>query len=47
MRLARIGFFETKLLPMLGYYPWVCGACWKRKYFRARGRRAIRTTLND
>jgi len=43
MRLARIGFFENKLLPLFGYYPWVCGACSKRKYFRIRGRRAIRS----
>jgi len=42
MRLARIGFFEEKILPVFGYYPWVCGACRTMKYFRVRGKRMHR-----
>jgi hypothetical protein len=41
-RLARMGFLENKILPLFGYYPWICGACRKRKYFRVRGKRILR-----
>jgi len=39
-RLERKGFFEVKILPMFGYYPWLCGACktsfWVRKRYRRK-----------
>jgi hypothetical protein len=43
IRLARCGFLENKLLPLFGYYPWICSACRTRKYFRTRGKRIPRT----
>jgi hypothetical protein len=47
LRLARTGFFEKNFLPLFGYYPWICGACRKRKYFRIRGKRLPRTSHGE
>ncbi|HEV2644869.1 MAG TPA: hypothetical protein VGU46_00740 [Acidobacteriaceae bacterium] len=39
LRLNRTGFFERKVLRLLGIYPWKCGACgssffWPRRTHR-------------
>jgi hypothetical protein len=47
MRLARTGFLELKVLPVLGYYPWVCGACRTMRYFRVRGKRIRRSPQSE
>jgi hypothetical protein len=47
MRLARMGFMENRVLPAFGYYPWVCGACHTRKYFRFRVKRIHRPPLEE
>jgi hypothetical protein len=37
-RVERKGFFEIKILPLFGYYPWVCGVCRSHIYVRMRYR---------
>lgn len=38
-RVARKGFFEEKVFPVLGYYPWECSVCRCRQLLRKRGER--------
>jgi hypothetical protein len=38
-RMERKGFLQERLLPMLGYYPWVCGTCKSTFVMRKRYRR--------
>jgi|HubBroStandDraft_1064217.scaffolds.fasta_scaffold546802_2 predicted RNA-binding Zn-ribbon protein involved in translation (DUF1610 family) len=38
-RMERKGFLQERLLPMLGYYPWVCGMCKSTFVMRKRYRR--------
>jgi DNA-directed RNA polymerase subunit RPC12/RpoP len=38
-RLERKGFMQQRVLPLLGYYPWVCGACKSTFLMRKRYRR--------
>jgi hypothetical protein len=37
-RLERKGFFEKKVFPLFGYYPWTCGACRANFFMRKRYR---------
>ncbi|MGA7341790.1 MAG: hypothetical protein WBE72_00935 [Terracidiphilus sp.] len=41
-RMERKGFLQTKIYPLFGYYPWVCGACratfLKRKRYRRKSK---------
>jgi len=38
-RMERRGFFQTKILPIFGYYPWLCGVCRTSFLTRKRYRR--------
>jgi len=38
-RVERKGFLQKKILPMFGYYPWLCGACKTNFLVRKRYRR--------
>jgi hypothetical protein len=38
-RLERKGFMQQRVYPLLGYYPWVCGACKSTFMMRKRYRR--------
>jgi len=38
-RLERKGFFERKILPKFGYYPWMCGVCRTSFLLRKRYRK--------
>jgi hypothetical protein len=46
-RLARSGFFQRAILPLLGYYPWECFACRKIRFLRVRGKRVLRRLWDD
>ncbi|HUD56641.1 MAG TPA: hypothetical protein VMR02_15540 [Terracidiphilus sp.] len=46
-RLARSGFFQRAILPLLGFYPWECFACRKIRYLRVRGKRVLRRIWDD
>lgn len=35
-RLHRKGFWETRILPLLGYYPWECPLCREPYYLKKR-----------
>lgn len=35
-RVFRKGFFQEKICPWFGYYPWKCKDCKKSMYFRKR-----------
>ena len=35
-RLFRRGFFQSKFMAFLGFYPWECPVCRKPHYFRER-----------
>ena len=41
-RLERKGFMQTKIYPIFGYYPWVCGACKTTFLSRKRYRRKLK-----
>ena len=36
LRSTRRGFLEIVVYPMMGYYPWTCGACCRRYLMKAR-----------
>ena len=36
-RLNRIGFFERRLLPLLGFFPWECALCRRKSYLHNEG----------
>jgi transposase-like protein len=38
-RLERKGLLQTKIYPLFGYYPWMCGACKETFLMRKRYRR--------
>ena len=38
-RMERKGFLQERVLPVLGYYPWVCAACKSTFLMRKRYRR--------
>jgi transposase-like protein len=38
-RLERKGFLQERVLPLLGYYPWVCVSCKSTFLMRKRYRR--------
>jgi transposase-like protein len=38
-RRERKGFLETRVLPVLGYYPWMCATCKSTFLLRKRYRR--------
>jgi hypothetical protein len=38
-RIERKGFLQTRIYPLFGYYPWMCGACKTSFYMRKRQRR--------
>lgn len=38
-RLNRIGFWERHVLSFLGYYPWECVFCRKKRFRRGSGTR--------
>jgi hypothetical protein len=42
-RIHREGFFQRRILSLLGLYPWECPICRKPRLLRQRGRRARRT----
>jgi len=46
-RLARRGFLQSKILPIVGYYPWECFACRNKKLMRSRGTRAFHRIWDD
>lgn len=46
-REAREGFLENKLFPLVGYFPWSCYACRKRKMVRDRGSKKQRSAESD
>ena len=33
-RIERVGFLETKILPLFGYYPWECPVCGGRIHIK-------------
>jgi hypothetical protein len=39
VRIKRKGFFQKLFLPLVGLFPWECGACRFRYFSRTRGRR--------
>jgi hypothetical protein len=41
-RVNRMGFVQSVLLPMLGYFPWECAVCRRKMFFRDDGRRGDR-----
>jgi hypothetical protein len=41
-RLQRKGFLQTRIYPLFGYYPWVCGGCKTTFLMRKRHRRKSR-----
>lgn len=40
MRINRSGFWQLKVLSILGYYPWKCGACGRVFMVRRRSDRS-------
>jgi hypothetical protein len=38
-RIKRKGFFQTRLAPLFGYYPWHCSECRKDHLLKVRGER--------
>lgn len=38
-RLERKGFLQTRIYPIFGYFPWMCGACKATFLMRKRYRR--------
>jgi hypothetical protein len=46
-RLARRGFLQTRIYPLLGLYPWECVACRTIKMFRKRGKPAFRRIWDE
>jgi DNA-directed RNA polymerase subunit RPC12/RpoP len=38
-RTKREGFWEQKLYPLLGFYPWECTSCRRRLLLKARYKR--------
>jgi hypothetical protein len=38
-RLERKGFLQTRIYPIFGYYPWICGGCKVTFIMRKRYRR--------
>jgi len=40
-RQQRYGFLQTKILPLLGLYPWECLHCRRLSYFRRRYKERI------
>lgn len=36
-RVQRVGFFEQRILPLFGYFPWECAMCRSRSHFHLRG----------
>lgn len=41
-RLERRGFLQKKILPLFGYYPWLCGVCKNSFLIRKRYRRKLK-----
>ena len=41
-RTNRLGLLEERILPLFGYFPWICSECKRRAFFKSRGER-IRT----
>ena len=36
-RMKRVGFLQTRIFPLFGFYPWKCPECKTRYLLRARG----------
>ncbi len=45
-RVHRKGFLQLNIYPLLGYYPWRCGACGVRAMLRKRHRTKMRHSQN-
>ena len=43
-RVEREGFMQTKVYPLLGYYPWECSQCRTPFILRARGEKKKKLT---
>ncbi len=41
-RINRVGFVQRVLLPWLGFYPWECAICRRKKFFRNDGHRDMK-----
>lgn len=46
-RLARRGFLQNKVYPLLGLYPWECLACRTSKMIRKRGKPSFRRLWDE
>jgi uncharacterized Zn finger protein len=46
-RLIRKGYFEEKIYPLFGFYPWRCRRCGLRLMMRSRGVVANRITRTE
>jgi len=43
-RLPRAGFWQKRVMPMFGYFPWECPLCRKLIYLKKRGKRVRRSS---
>jgi hypothetical protein len=46
-RTKRIGLLEDNLLPLFGYFPWICSTCKQRVLLKNRGERRGVTRVED
>ena len=46
-RLARRGFLQNKVYPLLGFYPWECLACRTIMMLRKRGKPSFRRIWDE
>jgi hypothetical protein len=46
-RLARRGFLQNRVYPLLGLFPWECFACRKTRMLRRRGKPSFRRIWDE
>jgi hypothetical protein len=45
-RTKRVGLLEDNLLPLFGYFPWICSTCKQRALLKHRGEvKAVRSRV--
>jgi hypothetical protein len=42
--MQRVGFLQTRILPLFGFYPWRCPECKTRFLLRSRGAKRKKVT---
>jgi hypothetical protein len=42
--MKRVGFLQTRVYPLFGFYPWKCPECKTRYLLRARGTKRKKTS---